>query len=251
MASVVTPPAGNAGAAPPEAPDTLTAVQDVAHVRPLVTRIVHQSAQKTYTVAAGDTLSGIAGQFCGSPGKWPSLNHGNHAGIKDPDLIFPGQKILLTCSDPALMAAPAAVSPVQAAPVRHDRFDGGHGQCGDGDGDGLDAPCSAIFPQESSDPAPESAPVQATAAVTGVGGTYHGSGSMQSCIIARESGGNSQVMNSSGHYGLYQFSESTWIASGGSASTFGHASVAEQNAVFQAAVAARGYSDWTPYDGCL
>jgi hypothetical protein len=81
-------------------------------------------------------------------------------------------------------------------------------------------------------------------------GTYHGSGSMERCIIARESGGSSQVMNSSGHYGLYQFSASTWAASGGNPSDFGHASVSEQQQVFRTAVAARGYSDWTPYDGC-
>jgi hypothetical protein len=83
-----------------------------------------------------------------------------------------------------------------------------------------------------------------------ISGTYHGSGSMQQCIISRESGGSSQVMNSSGHYGLYQFSASTWAASGGSPADFGHASVAEQNRAYHNAVAARGYSDWAPYDGC-
>lgn len=80
--------------------------------------------------------------------------------------------------------------------------------------------------------------------------TYNGGSGVQACIIARESGGNSQVMNASGHYGLYQFSYSTWVGSGGSAADFGHASVAEQNQVFANAVAARGYSDWAPYDGC-
>ena len=68
--------------------------------------------------------------------------------------------------------------------------------------------------------------------------TYSGSGSFQSCVIARESGGNSQVMNSSGHYGLYQFSASTWAAYGGSPSSFGNASVAQQNQVFNNAIAA-------------
>src|SRR5580698_695398 len=55
----------------------------------------------------------------------------------------------------------------------------------------------------------------------------------QACVIAAESGGDSQVMNSSGHYGLYQFSYSTWVAYGGSAADFGNASVAEQNQVFE------------------
>lgn len=100
------------------------------------------------------------------------------------------------------------------------------------------------------------APVQAAAVKTytysAASGpeTYSGSGGMQACIIARESGGNSQVFNASGHYGLYQFSYSTWVGSGGAAADFGRASVAEQNQVFANAVAARGYSDWAPYDGC-
>ena len=79
---------------------------------------------------------------------------------------------------------------------------------------------------------------------------YSGIGSFQSCVIARESGGNSQVMNASGHYGLYQFSASTWAAYGGSPSSFGHASVAQQNQVFNNAIAAGGKSNWAPYDGC-
>jgi hypothetical protein len=80
--------------------------------------------------------------------------------------------------------------------------------------------------------------------------SYTGSSSFQQCVIARESGGNSQAMNSSGHYGLYQFSASTWAAYGGNPADFGNASVAEQNQVFGNAVAAGGQSNWAPYDGC-
>ena len=76
------------------------------------------------------------------------------------------------------------------------------------------------------------------------------SSSFQSCVIARESGGNAQVMNASGHYGLYQFSYATWVAYGGSPASFGHASVAEQNQVFDNAIAAGGQSNWSAYDGC-
>ena len=75
-------------------------------------------------------------------------------------------------------------------------------------------------------------------------------GSFAQCVIARESGGQSQVMNGSGHYGLYQFSASTWAAYGGSSADFGHASVAEQNQVFNNAVASGGQSNWSAYDGC-
>ena len=84
-------------------------------------------------------------------------------------------------------------------------------------------------------------------------GSYTGGtpgGSFGQCVIARESGGQAQVMNASGHYGLYQFSASTWAAYGGSPADFGNASVAEQNRVFANALAAGGQSNWSPYDGC-
>jgi hypothetical protein len=92
--------------------------------------------------------------------------------------------------------------------------------------------------------APVQAPVQATSASTA------GDSSFQQCVINSESGGNSQVMNSSGHYGLYQFSASTWAAYGGNPADFGDASVSEQNQVFDNAMAAGGASNWAPYDGC-
>ena len=84
------------------------------------------------------------------------------------------------------------------------------------------------------------------------GGKHHtgSTSSFQACVIAAESGGNPQVMNSSGHYGLYQFSASTWAAYGGNPADFGNASVAEQNQVFDNAIAAGGESNWAPYDGC-
>jgi hypothetical protein len=95
----------------------------------------------------------------------------------------------------------------------------------------------------------QAAPVHAAAASASSSGAYPG-GSFGACVVARESGGNSQVMNSSGHYGLYQFSASTWAAYGGSPGSFGHASVAEQNQVFSNALAQGGQSNWSPYDGC-
>jgi hypothetical protein len=75
-------------------------------------------------------------------------------------------------------------------------------------------------------------------------------GAFGKCVVERESGGRPQVMNSSGHYGLYQFSLSTWEEYGGKASDFGHATVAEQNKVFANALAHHGEFNWAPYDGC-
>ena len=108
---------------------------------------------------------------------------------------------------------------------------------------------------------PAPAPAQATAAprrtrpraAVAPGGQLlgrHARRLVRSVRRGRESGGNSQVMNSSGHYGLYQFSEATWVAYGGSAASFGNASVAEQNQVFANALAQGGQSNWSAYDGC-
>jgi LysM repeat protein len=172
-----------------------------------------QGAQSaSYTVRSGDSLSSIAGKVYHKQGAWPVLYYANRNKVHWADLVSTGQ----------VLKVPALPAKIPAAP----------GQTGP-------APTAA------------SGPVQATSAVSGA--TYSGGapgGSFGSCVIARESGGNSQVMNSSGHYGLYQFSESTWVAYGGSAADFGHASAAEQNQVFANAIARGGQSNWSAYDGC-
>ena len=78
---------------------------------------------------------------------------------------------------------------------------------------------------------------------------YNYSG-FERCVVIRESSGDSQVMNSTGHYGLFQFDLPTWISGGGNPGDFGHASVAEQNRVFTNVFAMRGVEPWRPSDGC-
>jgi LysM repeat protein len=192
------------------------------------------SAPSTYTVRAGDTLWGISKTACGTPDDYPSLYGANANAIgSDPDVIVPGQKLVLDCAHAALMAdvQPSWWHGTHEAHVTHVIHV--EGQADDGPSQG---PVVQSYSQ------PE---VQQSSNVNP--GDYSG---FQACVISRESGGNSQVMNSSGHYGLYQFSESTWEAYGGSASDFGDASVAEQNQVFDNAMAAGGESNWSPYDGC-
>lgn len=110
----------------------------------------------------------------------------------------------------------------------------------DGDGDyDHDVSGHASPPQPQQLPAVAPAPTVSTSP-----------GSFRACVIARESGGNAQVMNSSGHYGLYQFSASTWAAYGGSPADFGHASAAEQTSVFNRAIAEGGAGNWSKWDGC-
>ena len=171
----------------------------------------------SYTVRSGDSLSKIAGKVYHKQGAWPVLYWANRAKVHWANILGEGQVLKVPALPAKIPAAPSQLGPAPA-PVA-----------------AVAAPAAIS----------SSAPAQATAS-----GTYSGSGGFASCVIARESGGNSQVMNSSGHYGLYQFSASTWQAYGGSAASFGHASVSEQNRVFNNAMARGGQSNWSPYDGC-
>ena len=186
--------------------------------RPAVKR--NPAVPATYTVKPGDTLSAIAERLYKSPDYWPALYWANHAAVRYANDIEVGQVLKVPAKPAKIPAAPSALAPAPAP-----------------------APASReAAPAQASTPAPAE-PAQAT-------GTYSGGSGLQACVIAAESGGNSQVVNSSGHYGLYQFSSSTWSEYGGDPADFGNASVAEQNQVFDNAIAAGGASNWTLYDGC-
>ena len=195
----------------------------------------------SYTVRSGDSLSVIAQHFYHSSSAWPVIFWANHGQIRWANEISTGQKLRIPVKPGTIPAAPKQLGPA-AAPVAAPAH--------------VTAEQSAPVESAPVESAPvqsapvQSAPVQSAPAQAAPAATYSGGSGLQQCIISRESGGNSQVMNGSGHYGLYQFSASTWQAYGGSAGSFGNASVAQQNQVFNNAIAAGGASNWTPYDGC-
>jgi LysM repeat protein len=180
------------------------------------------SRSAKYTVRPGDTLSAIAGKVYHDPRAWPVLYWANRDKIRWANSVDAGQVLTVPVKPARIPAAPSRLGPAPA-PV----------------------PVAAQASTEQAATVP-----QAAAEPTQSASTYTGSGSFQECVISSESGGNSQVMNSSGHYGLYQFSSSTWAEYGGNPSEFGDASVAEQNQVFDNAIAAGGQSNWSAYDGC-
>jgi nucleoid-associated protein YgaU len=49
----------------------------------------------TYTVVRGDTLSHIALRFYGNAARWPEIFEANRAQIKKPQLIYPGQVLVI------------------------------------------------------------------------------------------------------------------------------------------------------------
>lgn len=48
-----------------------------------------------YTVKSGDSLSKIAKQLYGDGQQWHKIHQANQDQIKDPDLIHPGQKLVI------------------------------------------------------------------------------------------------------------------------------------------------------------
>jgi LysM repeat protein len=192
----------------------------------LLASAIHTVAASTrlakYTVRSGDTLSAIALKVYHDAGAWPVLYWANRNQVRWANSIQVGQVLTVPSRPTRLPAAPRQLGPTHA-PVAQ----------------------PAIIEQDAAQSVSTVASAPARTATTSAGYS-----SFQACVIARESGGRSQVMNSSGHYGLYQFSASTWAAYGGNPADFGHASVAEQNRVFDNAMAAGGEFNWAPYDGC-
>jgi LysM repeat protein len=217
--------AQSAAAAQPSMARDLASYAAVSSAQAAGHRAASAQAVK-YTVRPGDSLSAIAGRVYHNPDAWPVLYWANHSQIRWANIINAGQVLKVPAKPAKIPNAPGLLGPAASALV------------------------TAPAPAEATSASPAYAPAQPAAAVAS---TYSGGtpgGSFGQCVVAAESGGNAQVMNSSGHYGLYQFSESTWVAYGGSAGSFGNASVGEQNQVFANALAQGGQSNWSAYDGC-
>jgi LysM repeat protein len=178
-----------------------------------------------YTVKAGDSLSSIAQHYYNDASAWPVLYWANGKSVT----IQPGQRLRIPAKPAHIPAAP--VLQVASSTSSSD-------SAGTSSGSAVSSDASS-----GSSSAASSSTSDAAASTSG-------DSAFQSCVIERESGGDSQITNSSGHYGLYQFSYSTWVAYGGAPSEFGDASVAEQNAVFATAMSEGGEDNWAPYDGC-
>ena len=187
----------------------------------------HRTLPTKYVVRSGDTLASIAKHLYSSPDYWTALYWANHAQVRYANEIHAGQTLTVPAKPAKIPSAPKTVAPAPPPATTT-----------------VSTAGSSSGTSSSSASTAAAAPVQTQSTSTGA------TSSFQACVIARESGGNPQVMNSTGHYGLYQFSAATWAAYGGNPADFGNASVAEQNRVFNNAIAAGGQSNWAPYDGC-
>ncbi len=98
--------------APVEAPAALVE----APVAPVEAPAAVPAALSSYIVQNGDTLGALAQRFLGNAGEWPVLYEMNRETVKNPNLIYPGQLLMLPIP-PVAAEAPAVEAPVAEAPV--------------------------------------------------------------------------------------------------------------------------------------
>ena len=95
------------------------------------------SGGKTYTVAAGDSLSKIAKREYGDGNAWNRIYEANRDIIKNPDLIYPGQTLKIpakswACARRASLRAPERASDSRAAASERSESRRGAGGWGPG-----------------------------------------------------------------------------------------------------------------------
>jgi hypothetical protein len=227
------------------ADDETSPATQMAHFKELAATTTHRAdaAIPLYTVRAGDSISEVAVRKCdGHANDWTDIyreSRREHLTGWNANDINIGQQLAIVCGfDPAeLKYAPAPPPPPPPPPVTTS-VEQAQGT--------TSANAIVVVHHRSSGASTQEDQAQGYSGNVNPG-SYSG---IESCIIDRESGGNSQVMNASGHYGLFQFDYGTWVSGGGAGADFGHASVAEQQRVFDAVYAARGSEPWSPSDGC-
>jgi LysM repeat protein len=163
------------------------------------------------TVKAGDYLTKIA-----KTDKSTSLRmfYAN-TNIKDPDLIYPGEKLRVPRPDEKLKTRPVPTNQQIAKPTQ-------------------------------SQATKEAAPQVSSASTHSSPAVYASGSSIWDKIAACESGGNWAINTGNGFYGGLQFTQSTWAAYGGTAyaARADLASRSAQIAVAQKVQASQGWGAW-------
>lgn len=138
-----------------------------------------KQTSETIVVNQGDTLDGIATDHQTTYVRLFDAN----TDIKDPDLIYPGEKLRIPSPDEQLPDRPIPADFVAANP--------------------LPASTTPSYTPSYTYSAPKAAPVSYT------------SGTSWDAIAACESGGNWAINTGNGYYGGLQFTQATWAGAGG------------------------------------
>jgi LysM repeat protein len=170
-----------------------------------------QAPIQRVTVQPGDSLSAIGARMSRT---WVQLAAYNN--IANPNLIYPGQ--VLTVPPASYVPAAVSVATPAAPPQPATTYGTSTGS-------------------SQSPPAPQtsytSTPASSSSGVWG-------------CIASYESGGNPSTNTGNGYYGMYQDTQSSWVAGGGLAYAPRPdlASAAAQTAVNQRIQAQQGWGAW-------
>jgi hypothetical protein len=190
----------------------------------------HGGSVPVYHVRSGDTLTDVAEKQChGQPDRWTGIyaaSRARHWTARNANLITVGQKLAIDCQ-----YVPSQLTYASQPLYRPSSGTGG-----------------SVYVRTGAHRSHRS--YHGRNRHSYQGGSYHGSGSFEQCVIARESGGNARAVNPSSQAGgLYQFLPSSWRALGYSGRPQ-DAPVSVQRQAFQKAYAQSGTSPWSPYDGC-
>ena len=170
----------------------------------------------TVTVQAGDSLSAIAARTSRT---WLQMADRNR--IANPDMIYPGQVLIIP---PATYKPVATAAPSPPVTYEHTPTYG--------------TSSTWHYTPQVVRTTTTYAP---TSSVSGIWG----------CIAAHESGGNAGTNSGNGYYGMYQDTQSSWVSGGGLryAPRADLASAAAQTAVNQHIQAQQGWGAWPVSSG--
>jgi LysM repeat protein len=218
-----------------------------------------QASNTHYTVQSGDTLSAIAQRYYHDASDWQWLFHENDKTLSNPNMIYPGQSLLVPADPPANYtlpnlssylpkhAAPATPAASTATPTANTSNTGG-GQTGSGGGGGtVTVQASSQGGSGSSTGSQGSgsgpASLSGTLSCSGLEQLWDTAGGnpsdafMAAEIAMAESGGNQYALSPTDDYGYWQINAS-------------HGSLATFNAIGNAQAAIQISDDgtnWTPW----
>lgn len=223
----VSTPAVAGSVSRPARPDTHVTAPVAEDAPPLI-------GSGTYTVEVGDTLFGLAATFDTTVETLVQANR------LTSDTIYVGQVLQVGGQGANARQAPKASKPPGAAPA-HARTNSPP----------ASPPRTVPLPAPPKPVVTTRATSSSSPAIASSSSNVQSFAALESCIIRAESSGNPEAWSADHQYwGLFQFSEPTWVEYGGAASAWGNAPAAVQEAVFTTAIDDGGATNWTPYDGC-
>ncbi len=198
------------------------AAKPIEPVQPAATAVfvqrgaVAQTAERTtYTVRLGDTLSGIAARA--GLDSWRPIFDANRNIVSNPDLIYPGQRLVIPAKGEVVKPLYRATAQATAHPASHT----------------WTRTRRSTPTRHRTSQAARVAQPRASAA----------GGSVWDRLAQCESGGNWSTNTGNGFYGGLQFAAGTWQAVGGSGMPH-QASRETQIAMAQRVLARQGWGAW-------